>query len=139
MAALKSFRALSRRLNTIGRRIEAGSARASLRGAQIWAENFVEALNEPKSGITYGTHQASAPGEIPAAERKADPGPFLEDSVVITMARTTASVEVTADHAVDLEYGTINMEPRPFIAEITRRVRDDVRAGVLKEWRSAIK
>lgn len=139
MAVLRSFRALSRRLETIGRRIEAGAAPASLKIAQIWRDNLIEALHEPKSGLMYGKHQASAPGEIPAAEGEADPGPTFEESIEITTTKTTAAVEVRARHAVDLEYGTVHMEPRPFVSETTRRARADMKKGILKEWRSIVK
>ena len=119
--AKKGFRALGRRLDGLGRRIEAGKIEASHVGAVIWADHFREALHGEKSGIWYGQHQASDPGEIPAAWL----GP-LEESIVVRDSRTTSAIHVTSDHAEPLEYGTINMEPRPFVGPITDRAEKDM-------------
>lgn len=125
MANKKGFRALGRRLNGLGRRIEAGKIEASHAGAVIWADHFREALHEAKSGRMYGEHQASAEGEIPAAWL----GP-LEDSIEVKDSRTTSAVHVTADHAEDLEYGTKHMEARPFVQPITDRSSRDITNAV---------
>ena len=137
MARLQGFRALGRRIETIGRRIEAGVIEASSAGARVWADTLKEALHEPKSGRMYGDHQASAPGEIPAAHGKADPS--FEDSIEIVDARTTSAVHVNAPHAVDLEYGTENMSARPFVRPTTARARDEINEVVVAAIRKNVR
>lgn len=125
--AKQGYRALGRNLRLLGRRIEAGKIEASREGARIWADTLREALHEEKSGWWYGQHQASAPGEIPAAHL----GDF-EDSIVVEDSRTTSAVQVTSDHAEHLEYGTENMEARPFVQATTDRARTDITDAVVR-------
>ena len=134
MARLQGFSALQRRIEGIGRSIEAGSIEASRKGAEIWAETFREALHEPKSGLMYGDHQASDEGEIPAAHK----GP-LEESIEIVDARTTSTVHVRSPHATDLEYGTENMAARPFVRPITARARDEINAVAVSSIRKNVR
>ncbi len=79
--------------------------------AQSVADTARESMSEPKSGIMYGAHQASAPGEAPAI----DTG-FLVNSIRMEPAGDlTAYVNVGADYGPHLEYGTVHMAARPFL------------------------
>tara|TARA_Y100000361_G_scaffold95500_1_gene85453 strand:+ start:4249 stop:4674 length:426 start_codon:yes stop_codon:yes gene_type:complete len=66
----------------------------------------------PKTGRTYGNHIASAKGEYPAT----DTG-FLVQNISKQLNRTQFEGKVTssAQYGVHLEYGTRNMDARPFM------------------------
>lgn len=66
----------------------------------------------PKTGETYGNHIASAPGEAPATDTGT-----LASSVQhwIKDEGMTAEVGSYLEYAKFLEFGTVNMEPRPFL------------------------
>lgn len=75
----------------------------------------------PKHGATYERggkeHVASAPGEPPAV----DIG-NLANSVQHTMTGDTeGEVDVGAEYGLDLELGTVNMAPRPFLGPAVER------------------
>lgn len=91
----------------------------------------------PKTGIIYGDHQASAPGEAPA-----DWTGQLVASGHTRYNRTALMGEVvfSAPYALHLEYGTEKMEPRPYLRpafmaenqipladEITKQIRRGLR------------
>jgi len=73
----------------------------------------------PKTGRTYGSHQASAPGEAPA-----DWTGYLASSIshteITDNISSEAEVTVDATYADTLEFGGFNesgryVEPRPFL------------------------
>ena len=73
----------------------------------------------PKTGIKYGKHQASAPGEAPAT----DTGTLMNSiSGDVRMEHGEVIGEVIAKtfYARWLEYGTKKMEPRPFLGRALR-------------------
>lgn len=82
-----------------------------------------------KSGVWYGGHQASAPGESPAIDMS-----NLVNSIRTEMQGTEGGVYTNAEHAEPLEYGAPmnNLEPRPFMTpaaeaarpEFMRKMRD---------------
>lgn len=65
-----------------------------------------------KTGRMYGKHRASAPGEAPAS----DTG-YLVNSIRTRydVVALTGTVVVGAEYGRFLEFGTQNMEPRPFL------------------------
>lgn len=82
--------------------------------AMIARNEAVRLVHEPpKTGRIYGNHQASAPGEAPATDTGALAGsifaePGSENLSAILVARMP--------YATHLEFGTRNMEPRPFMS-----------------------
>ncbi len=65
-------------------------------------------MAEPKSGHTYGSHQASAPGEAPAI----DSGTLV--ATVQSQARALHGVvAIGGEQAEVLEYGGAHVEARP--------------------------
>ena len=73
--------------------------------------------NSTKSGRTYEikgppkrTHRASAPGEAPANDTGA-----LARSIQANIEGKTAEVFTNIEYAAWLEFGTLNIEPRPFL------------------------
>lgn len=65
----------------------------------------------PKTGITYGNHQASSPGESPAT----DTGNLVNSIKVKKGDKDTWFVVAGAGYASYLEFGTERMEARPFM------------------------
>jgi HK97 gp10 family phage protein len=67
----------------------------------------------PKTGRTYlrGTvsHRASAPGEAPAT----DTGALVSSVAYSKVNELTAQIESRLPYATFLEFGTVNMDPRP--------------------------
>lgn len=75
----------------------------------------------PKSGHVYGSHQASAPGQMPAVDTS-----NLVNNINSEMTAQTEGVVHTGDvsYAIHLEYGTVNMAARPYLtpaAEMERQ------------------
>jgi len=70
----------------------------------------------PKNGREYKlnnprrTHRASAPGQAPAT----DTGRLVQ-SITANITGLTAEVSANVQYAAPLEFGTVNMEPRPFL------------------------
>lgn len=95
---------------------------ANLRAALVSSGNDMQRtmvdsiLREPKSGRVYGNHRASAPGEAPAS----DTG-FLVSRILTypDLQRMLVDIGIKAQNAVKyagyLEFGTQNLEPRPFV------------------------
>lgn len=115
--------------------------RALLRGGLVIEGRAVEGIiDPPKTGRKYRSrgskahmHQASAPGQFPAA----DTGE-LHTSITTLPIEPAMRVEVGANtpYAGYLEFGTTRMEPRPFMKpsydEKAPAIVADVRAAVAR-------
>lgn len=71
-------------------------------------------------------HQASAPGEPPATDTGALVNSIGSERVKPMLHR----VNVHAEYAAYLEYGTSRMAPRPFLQPSFEEQRDDFKRGV---------
>ena len=78
-----------------------------------------ELIVGPSTGVVYGAHQASAPGEAPAY----DSGLLFETIIVENTGQFTRSVTAGNEYAVELEFGTANMAPRPYMTPAVDKVR----------------
>lgn len=67
-------------------------------------------MAEPKSGHTYGTHRASAPGESPAIDSSNLIGSIQK---IIEKNGLMARIGTPVEYAAWLEDGTSRMEARP--------------------------
>ena len=70
------------------------------------------------NGEWYGSHQASAPGEMPAIDTGA-----LAASIQTDVQRTKGTVYTNSEYAEFLEYGTVNMEARPYMTPAAEAAR----------------
>ena len=77
-------------------------------------------MSGPKSGVVYGNHQASAPGEAPAI----DTGNLINSLQIEETGDLEMTVSVNAEYAEALEFGTSKMAPRPFMEPATEAVRE---------------
>lgn len=131
-------RTLSVRLNAIGQRTAQEVGRAVRRGGLAIENRAVDGIiSPPKTGKVYrsksrkgATHQASAPGEFPAA----DTGRLHQS---ITSIQTQSGPDVyrnetaaNAPYAIALELGTSKMAPRPFMQPAFDEVRPQVEARI---------
>lgn len=71
-------------------------------------------------------HIASAPGQPP----NTDTGRLAGSIRVVKSGEPTAYVDALADYAVWLEFGTQNMEKRPFMTPAVEAEREKFRKGV---------
>ncbi len=92
---------------------------------QSLEERVEESMTWPKSGRLYPRpggriHQASAPGEPPAV----DTGKLIK-SIQSEMESETIGVVYSDDveYAPYLEYGTVRVAPRPFMAPAAEYIR----------------
>jgi HK97 gp10 family phage protein len=71
-------------------------------------------LSGAKSGRQYykngGRHTASAPGQSPANQTG-----DLVKSIKVSKSKNKATISISKNYAVFLEFGTSKMRPRPFI------------------------
>ena len=97
-------------------------------------------LSTQKTGRLYrrrgAEHQASAPGEPPATDTGR-----LVNSINTEVDTQNLVVRVTANaaHADALEFGTRNMEPRPFMRPALANKRDRIEEIIGEELRKVLK
>lgn len=123
-------RFLSLFTSAIGRGVERSAS-------NIAAEALDLILTGSKSGIIYGSHQASAPGEAPASHYGVLVANFRVEVQTIGF-RVVASVINNAPYAGMLEVGTRYMRPRPFMAPAAARVARRVGADIATTVRQSV-
>jgi HK97 gp10 family phage protein len=78
----------------------------------------------PKSGIVYDktnpnrTHRASAPGQAPASDTGR-----LANSITAEISGKEATITAGTEYAAPLEFGTRDIEPRPFMVPAMEQER----------------
>jgi len=84
-------------------------------------------LDTPKSGRIYRrrsvTHRASAPGEPPASDTGFNVNSITTD---YDFGSLSGTVTARSQYAPYLEYGTRNMEPRPFMRPALMNKKDEI-------------
>lgn len=86
-----------------------------------------QSMNEPKTGLMYGGHQASAPGEAPAI----DTG-NLVNSIQVEFQNNyeTGIVYTNAEYAEALEYGGAHVAARPFMEPAAQKILPAFRSAM---------
>jgi HK97 gp10 family phage protein len=103
---------------------------AVLAGAlMVESDAKLSIMHGAPTGHVYGKHVASAPGEAPAT----DTG-MLASSIGHDVSDDGMTVEIGSalDYATDLEYGTKNMEARPFLEPALDKNRAAILARIQK-------
>ena len=107
-------------------------------GVAIQTTAIDSIISGPATGNVYPSranpsrdHQASAPGEAPAA----DTGDLHGAVTTVPISDVRFEVEANAAHAAPLELGTENMEPRPFMVPAFNQNREPI----IREVRRAIR
>jgi HK97 gp10 family phage protein len=87
----------------------------------------------PKSGIVYDktnpnrTHRASAPGQAPASDTGR-----LANSITAEISGKEATITAGTEYAAPLEFGTRDIEPRPFMVPAMEQERPKFNARLQK-------
>ncbi len=118
------------RFKQIAERLETEAAELVSETMDHIVENVETAMELPKFGNVYGNHQASEPGEPPAI----DTGDLV-DSARKSMESPTSGVIEYTSHAAAMEYGTVHVEPRPFLRPAVDSERPRFRRAVQKMLR----
>ena len=94
---------------------EHNAERLIARAAMMVQGRIVDSIQrDPKTGVVYGNHQASAPGQPPAT----DTGQLVRSitmSVEGTEGEVVGVIRASAPYAAMLEFGTSNIAPRPYM------------------------
>jgi HK97 gp10 family phage protein len=148
MATVRGRRELIQTLGKISKATEQDVRRALLRGA-IAVENTAVAkiIDPPKTGRIYRSrgnkkklHQASAPGQPPAADTGELHTGITHAEAPAPQGVIRVEVGANAPYATALELGTSKMAPRPFMAPslaenealIRNNIAEAVRRGARK-------
>ncbi len=132
--------ALARKLGSLPRAIEAAIAPAIAEAAEeVRGEARATLDSGARSGRVYPRtqgrfHQASAPGEPP----KSDSG-RLADSLEVEVRGLEARVGTGLARGRDLEFGTRDMAPRPWLFPSLEKARPRVMKLVAEAVREAIR
>ena len=99
---------------------------------QVQNHAKIKIQSPPKSGATYirggVTHKSSAEGEYPAT----DTG-FLVSNITYAVRDFVGRVTSSAPYSKYLEYGTMDMRPRPFMS----RALEENRRKIVKMFKDA--
>jgi len=121
----------TRRLQQLLFRIPQQTDRAVGKIAEDAVRTMALHMDEPKTGLVRDSHQASAPGEAPAV----DTG-YLKNSLrAKRVQQGTWLVYAGAEYAPHLEFGTIDMAPRPYFV----RSIEEASRGLLRELEAIFK
>lgn len=124
---------LQSRIPQIARSLEQRAAELVRDTAEGIVAHAKQSMAESKSGREYKRnkkgrqHIASAPGESPAI----DTG-FLANSLNAEHNGLISTVGTNAEYAMHLEFGTVKMEPRPFLEPAFEAMKPEFEKG-LKE------
>ncbi len=108
------------RFPEIARRLPVAAARVVAETVAAIETEIKTEMAAPKSGVWYGDHQASAPGEAPAI----DTG-MLVNSIQTEVKGTEGVVFTNMEYAPYLEFGApmASIEPRPFFMPAAEAAR----------------
>ncbi len=131
-------------LESLGGQLPDITADAAMAGVHVARQWMGVEIAKPKSGKVYKvnrgrqTHQASAPGEAPAMETGNLVNSIAEELQRKDKTGATAAVIVLAEYGIHLEFGTEDMEPRPFLRPAFDQNRKEIMTAVantFKGWK----
>lgn len=147
MAGFANRSRLNIKLGAMARTVRPVIARTLRRGGLKIENDAAEGIiDPPKTGRIYPSkhrkgakHQASAPGEFPAA----DSGRLHQSITTVTAENSERAVVIetaaNTPYAEALELGTSKMQPRPYMTPSFRRnaeaIKDEVTLAVAQEVR----
>ena len=88
----------------------------------------------PASGRQYGSHVASSPGNPP----RMDSGNLVNNINVQRVRDKVRAIRSGAEYAVLLEYGTMDMEPRPYMTPMALWLEGEVE-GIVTRYIRAVR
>ena len=94
------------------------------------------------TGLMYGKHQASAPGETPAVDTGVLVNSVNTELVSSSQTEAWAQVGTGVEYAEPLEFGTSRMKPRPFMRPAydhnVEKIKDTIRRFAKQQIESAL-
>ena len=123
------------------RKVMRGARRGVFKAAHRFRSQTINyILRTKKTGRFYRRrgvlHQASAPGESPAS----DTGRLVNSiTVVMNLAELSAVIQANTRYAEWLEYGTENMEPRPFFRPTMTYLRPELYRIIQREIQTELR
>lgn len=135
--------ALNKSLSNYSKRFEKETVRAVNVTANNVRNNAIRSIKQHSAGETYEkyrprrTHTASAPGGAP----NTDTGRLI-NSITVDKSNTvkpTAEVIAGAEYATWLEFGTTNMEARPFMFPALEKERPEYEKRIREIPKKALK
>lgn len=143
MSRVRGRRELIEKLGKINKETVRQVTRALMRGALKVEKRAVEGIiDPPKTGRIYRSkhrkgklHQASAPGEFPAADSGRLHQSITHAQVPAPPGTIRVEVGANAPYAILLELGTSKMEPRPFMAPALRENEAGIRNDIVEAVR----
>ena len=133
-AVLTGDKELIANLRKFGAQADAALAQIVMATAQNIRTHAIRAIQGgPKTGKAYKksspnrTHRASAPGQAPATDTGR-----LVSSIAADITGLTAEVSANVQYAAPLEFGTVNMDPRPFLQPALESEREKFNMRLLK-------
>lgn len=124
---------LTSRLDTLADNLEPRAARVVKETITEIKDDIETAMRLPKSGVVYGSHQASAPGDAPAV----DEGDLIDSLQAEMTGPTAGEVRVDDPKGALLEYGSAGgkIAARPFMtpaANANRQRFNDKMEGIIR-------
>ena len=131
---------LAKQLRLVRKAIKIGGVKGLAATTAKGKTAVIESMEGPKTGIMYGDHQASAPGETPAI----DTGELAAGIKTKTVKSKLTSNLISSDKkSAGLEFGTLRVAPRPFMMPtsgfMATILRDEVEKGIVDEMNRTIK
>lgn len=123
------------------RKVRAAALRGVIRGTESVRDEATSLIDEaPATGRIYErrsvTHQASAPGEPPAA----DTGTLAREiQVSYDLPRLTGIINAGAGYSAALEWGTNRIAARPFMRPALANKAPEIETDIAMEIRSALR
>lgn len=123
-------------IRAYGKSVEDAVGRAVMASAlEMLTDVRKQIQGPPKTGRTYKRgkggkilHRASAPGEAPAT----DTGALVSSTYITKLSLMTAAIGSRLEYAFHLEFGTLNIEPRPSWMPAAERAAPRLEARVAK-------
>jgi HK97 gp10 family phage protein len=129
-ATLTGDKQLIENIRKFGAEADKALAQIVMATAQNVRTHAIRAIQGgPKNGKSYEkyaprrTHRASAPGQAPATDTGR-----LASSIMADITGLTAEVSANVQYAAPLEFGTVNMAPRPFLQPALESEREKFNA-----------
>jgi hypothetical protein len=113
---------LTNNLDMIAGAIRNASYEVTRRTMDEMLQGVRASMRATHTGRIYGAHQASAAGEAPAVE-SGELIASLDVDVTVQGSQVVGIIFSDDPKAIDLEYGTHNMSPRPFLTPAGEQAR----------------
>jgi HK97 gp10 family phage protein len=130
------YTALEKRLLGLEKEARKEVTKAVVKNAVMYQAALIDAIQSgSRSGVTYGNHQASAPGEAP----KTDKGRLVASIQTRFDANgLAADVYSKLPYAWFLEFGTSRVEARPVWVPLFKSMEDQMRETISAAVRRAL-